>query len=169
LQKNLRKVTVGSKLEFMPIPLKPNPTVAASITTAVEPLYCDKRQLAHAFGVSLRTVANWQSKGVIPYIKIGGAVRFDLAQCREVVKKRLTHHERQQSDDDDGRWSEKQPRKNAPLDRAKDVFRKDPKINPMDAAIRAKVHLTTAYRARQLLIASGEMKSPPPRGSDLRQ
>jgi hypothetical protein len=137
----------------MPISLKPSPAVPGSVTTTIGRLYCDKKQLAEAFDVSLRTIANWQAQRVLPYIKVGGAVRFDLEQCREVVRKRLTRHESPNS-------GVPKPRKSSKwgvIDRVKDVFRKNPKISPADAAAISGVHLATAYRAREILIAAREI------------
>jgi excisionase family DNA binding protein len=39
-----------------------------------------KSSIARLNSVSTRTVENWMKKGLIPYTKIGGVVRFDLAK-----------------------------------------------------------------------------------------
>ena len=39
-----------------------------------------KSSIARINSVSTRTVENWMKKGLIPYTKIGGLVRFDMAK-----------------------------------------------------------------------------------------
>jgi hypothetical protein len=55
----------------------------------VEPLYLDKRQLASAMLVSERTIDNWREAGVIPFIKVRGIIRFDLAKVRAALERRF--------------------------------------------------------------------------------
>ena len=42
--------------------------------------WSEKPHIAQQYRVSLRTVDNWMRTGVIPYVKIGGVVRFDMAK-----------------------------------------------------------------------------------------
>ena len=40
-----------------------------------------KKELAPVLRVSTRTVDNWQRKKILPYIKVGRLVRFNIARC----------------------------------------------------------------------------------------
>jgi hypothetical protein len=60
-----------------------------TVTTLVEPLYLNAEQLAQSLPASRRSVDNWKSWGWIPYYKIGGMVRFDLAAVRSALEKRF--------------------------------------------------------------------------------
>jgi hypothetical protein len=66
-----------------------------TVTTHVEPLYLDKQQRAQTILVSTRTVDNWREDGVIPFIKVKGVVRFDLAKVKAALEKRFEVRERQ--------------------------------------------------------------------------
>jgi hypothetical protein len=44
-----------------------------------------KKELATQYSVSQRTVENWMS--FLPYVKVGGVVRFDRELCDEVLLK----------------------------------------------------------------------------------
>jgi excisionase family DNA binding protein len=46
-----------------------------------------KNHVAAMLNVSTRTVDNLMRSGRIPYIKIGGAVRFDLSQIEKALAK----------------------------------------------------------------------------------
>lgn len=59
------------------------------VVTEIEPLYVDKRQLAQSMLVSERTVDNWRDRGVIPFIKVRGVIRFKLDEVREAIEKRF--------------------------------------------------------------------------------
>jgi hypothetical protein len=43
-------------------------------------LFLNKSQLAQAIPASTRTIDYWRQQGIIPYFKVGGIVRFDLAK-----------------------------------------------------------------------------------------
>lgn len=66
---------------------------AASNTQSSSPLYLDKEEVAKLFSVTVRTIDQWRGKGLLPYYKIGGLVRFRLldvqahldATCRRVA------------------------------------------------------------------------------------
>ena len=45
------------------------------------------QQLADHMGVSTRTIGNWKATGVIPFIRIGRVVRFDLAEVEAGLDK----------------------------------------------------------------------------------
>jgi excisionase family DNA binding protein len=46
-----------------------------------------RRQLADEMGVSLRTVARWMNARLIPFVKIGGSVRFDREDVAQALRK----------------------------------------------------------------------------------
>ena len=46
-----------------------------------------KAGLAQHFSISLRTVTNLMRRRVLPYVKIGRVVRFDLPACEQSLKK----------------------------------------------------------------------------------
>ncbi len=43
-------------------------------------------QLSEILGVSTKTLNNWRYKGLIPYAKINGLVRYDEEQIQEWIK-----------------------------------------------------------------------------------
>ena len=43
-------------------------------------------QLAERIHVSLRTVADWKSRRLIPFVKVGKSVRFNPARVIEVLE-----------------------------------------------------------------------------------
>jgi phage terminase Nu1 subunit (DNA packaging protein) len=67
------------------------PPITVSLNS---PLYVNSTGLAQAIRVSRRTVDNWRDRGLIPYVKVGGIVRFDLAKVRAVLEKRFEIRER---------------------------------------------------------------------------
>jgi len=46
-----------------------------------------KAALAQHYCISLRTVTNLMRRRVLPYVKIGQVVRFDVAACELAMKK----------------------------------------------------------------------------------
>jgi excisionase family DNA binding protein len=46
-----------------------------------------RKQLAEAENVSIETVINWEERGIIPFIKIGHVIRFDLAKVEKALEK----------------------------------------------------------------------------------
>jgi hypothetical protein len=59
------------------------------VTALVEPLYLNREQIAQALLTSARTIDNWRELGVIPFIKIRGVVRFDLAKVKAALERRF--------------------------------------------------------------------------------
>jgi excisionase family DNA binding protein len=49
----------------------------------------DRDQLAAAIRVSRRTIDQWRADGIIPYIKVGAVVRFDLADVLAALRERF--------------------------------------------------------------------------------
>jgi excisionase family DNA binding protein len=47
------------------------------------PAYLNKRQAAQQLGVTERTIDNWISRRLLPFLKIGRSVRFDSADVRQ--------------------------------------------------------------------------------------
>ena len=74
----------GTRQEKSPSPVE--------VTSFVEPLYLSIDQLAEAIPASRRSVDNWKRWGWIPYFKIGGMIRFDLAAVRAALEKRFLVH-----------------------------------------------------------------------------
>ena len=60
----------------------------------VEPLYLNKKQLAQSLLVSERTIDNWRERGVIPFLKIKGVIRFNLDDVRAALKRGFETRER---------------------------------------------------------------------------
>jgi len=71
---------------------------AQAVLTAVDPAKSDlatvgadelltKEKLAPRLHVGIRTIENWQRRGVLPYIKIGKIVLFVWSDVVEAVKK----------------------------------------------------------------------------------
>jgi len=46
----------------------------------------DRRGIAEYFGLSERSVSNLMRRRVLPFVKIGRIVRFDLAACETAFK-----------------------------------------------------------------------------------
>jgi hypothetical protein len=49
--------------------------------------WCTKRQVSSHFGVGVRTITNWMQRRILPYVKIGGVVRFHLPDCEAAMRK----------------------------------------------------------------------------------
>jgi hypothetical protein len=52
-----------------------------------ENVWVTREKLARHFAFSLRTVANLQQRRVLPYVKIGRLVRFNINKCEQALKK----------------------------------------------------------------------------------
>lgn len=67
----------GRKIQTVKLPA----TTPAKPAAQTEPFkgYADKDGIAKMFFTTTRTVENWMREGKIPFIKIGGIVRFDIA------------------------------------------------------------------------------------------
>jgi len=46
----------------------------------------DKLAIAARYCVSVRTVENWMRRRILPHVKIGRLIRFDVAACDKAVK-----------------------------------------------------------------------------------
>ena len=55
--------------------------------------FCTRDQLARAVATSSRTIDVWREKGIIPFIKVGGVVRFDIARVKRALESRFEVHE----------------------------------------------------------------------------
>ena len=64
------------------------------VTTLVEPLYLNREQIAQALLTSARTIDNWRELNIIPFIKVRGVVRFDLAKVKAALERRFEVHEK---------------------------------------------------------------------------
>jgi hypothetical protein len=64
------------------------------VTTLVEPLYLNREQLAQAVLTSARTIDNWRELVIIPFIKVRGVVRFDLAKVKAALERRFEVQEK---------------------------------------------------------------------------
>lgn len=53
-----------------------NQSYFAPVGSALVP----KPVIANRYSVTVRTIDNWMHRGVIPYQKIGGVVRFDVSK-----------------------------------------------------------------------------------------
>jgi hypothetical protein len=58
-----------------------------SINPAPHRLLFGKKAVAERYSVCRRTVDLWMARGVIPYQKIGGVVRFDLVKVDEALSR----------------------------------------------------------------------------------
>ena len=54
---------------------------------ANDPTLLKRPQLARAINVSARTVDNWQKKKIIPHLKVGRSVRFDLQRVLAALRR----------------------------------------------------------------------------------
>lgn len=46
-----------------------------------------RKQLAELQGVSVETVRNWEREKIIPFIKVGNVIRFDLEKVEKALEK----------------------------------------------------------------------------------
>jgi excisionase family DNA binding protein len=46
-----------------------------------------KAQIAEELNVTVRTVSNWMSRGVLPHIKVSGRILFPWPEVRETLKR----------------------------------------------------------------------------------
>jgi excisionase family DNA binding protein len=65
------------------------PLTKDQVSSQVQALI-DRDQLAAAIRVSRRTIDQWRADGVLPYIKVGAVVRFDLADVLAALRERFT-------------------------------------------------------------------------------
>ena len=87
----------GPRKSLIPVTKFSSPRRKSSpitVTTLVEPLYLNREQIAQALLTSPRTIDNWRELGVIPFIKIRGVVRFDLAKVKAALERRFEVREK---------------------------------------------------------------------------
>jgi len=52
-----------------------------------EPVFLDKKQLARKLNIGVRTVERWMSNQLIPYLRVGNKVLFDLQRVIDALKR----------------------------------------------------------------------------------
>jgi hypothetical protein len=52
-----------------------------------EQVWKTREAIAAHFGLSLRYVADLQRRRILPYVKIGRMVRFDVRECERALKR----------------------------------------------------------------------------------
>jgi excisionase family DNA binding protein len=67
----------------------PGPRKAQPAVAPTAPFYVSREEIARAIPVSPRTIDEWRIKGWIPYLKIGGVVRFDLKEVKAALERRF--------------------------------------------------------------------------------
>lgn len=50
-----------------------------------------KKEIAAHFGIGLRTVTDWMRRRIMPFVKVGGVVRFCITDCESAVRKYLVN------------------------------------------------------------------------------
>jgi len=61
-------------------------------------LLIDRNDLAQRYGVSVRTISDWQASGKIPHIKLGNRfIRFPIQACDEIIMGKYTVNHKQAS------------------------------------------------------------------------
>ena len=74
----------------MPAHLRPRPELPESIITlSSEPLWTDKKGIAHMFGMSTRTIDLWRAAGWFPATRVKGVLRFDITACQLAFVRRF--------------------------------------------------------------------------------
>ena len=53
--------------------------------------FLDAQQLSTALNVSDRTIDAWKQKGLIPFLRVGRVVRFDLAAVKRALEQYRVH------------------------------------------------------------------------------
>lgn len=56
--------------------------------------FLDKRQLAARLNMTVRTIENWQKRGILPYIRIGKVVRFHWPEVVQQLKANYRYNRR---------------------------------------------------------------------------
>ena len=46
----------------------------------------NKKEVAAHFGIGLRTVTDWMRRRLIPFVKVGHVVRFNLSDCETAIR-----------------------------------------------------------------------------------
>ncbi len=53
------------------------------------PVYATRKGLAARYSVSLRTIDEWMARGWIPFMRIGGSIRFHVTDVDAAVRERF--------------------------------------------------------------------------------
>jgi hypothetical protein len=54
---------------------------------APAPIFTNTAGLARRYCVSTRTIQNWLAAKVLPVVRLGRIVRFDIVACDEVIRR----------------------------------------------------------------------------------
>jgi len=77
-------------MQFSPLKIAQNP-MQTEINNKPAPVeWVNKSDIARHFKCSVRHVNELMNRRILPFLKIGRFVRFDLAACDEAVKKYQT-------------------------------------------------------------------------------
>jgi hypothetical protein len=50
-------------------------------------LWRNKRQMAAHYGCDIRTITNFMRRRILPFVKIGRFVRFDIGECDQAMER----------------------------------------------------------------------------------
>ena len=64
-----------------------NDTNAGAFPQAAAPQLVTKNEIAQLAKVSHRTVDNWIKRKTVPYLKIGGSIRFNVAEVMAALSR----------------------------------------------------------------------------------
>ena len=62
-----------------------------SIDCSPETPWRTKKEIAARYKCDIRTITNFMRRGILPYVKIGRFVRFNVMECDEALEQ---HHKR---------------------------------------------------------------------------
>jgi len=51
------------------------------VTATAKSRFTNKLGIAQRYGTSVRTIENWMTRHILPHIKVGRVVRFDVERC----------------------------------------------------------------------------------------
>ncbi len=51
--------------------------------------WVSKIEVSEHFGIGVRTVTDWMRRRILPFVKVGHVVRFNLVECETAVRKYL--------------------------------------------------------------------------------
>ena len=66
-----------------------NKLASAVQVCLTQPLYLNVEQLARAIPASRRTLEYWRDEGIIPYIKVGRVIRYELVGVKAALESRF--------------------------------------------------------------------------------
>ena len=66
-----------------PLPEKPSirKCGAGPVTASVKSRFTNKLGIAQRYATSVRTIDNWMTRRILPHVKVGRVVRFDVERC----------------------------------------------------------------------------------------